>query len=74
MDTRGLEPPRITPYAPQAYAYTNSATCPRRSSFHALYKNLLKNFSFEHSATAPLMEKSYYIFLLYRFSHFLTNY
>ena len=25
---RGFEPPRIAPYAPEAYAYTNSATCP----------------------------------------------
>ena len=25
---RGLEPPRVAPYAPEAYAYTNSATCP----------------------------------------------
>ena len=24
----GLEPTRVTPYAPQTYAYTNSATCP----------------------------------------------
>ena len=24
---RGLEPPRIAPYASEAYAYTNSATC-----------------------------------------------
>ncbi len=25
---RGFEPPRIAPYAPEAYAYTNSATYP----------------------------------------------
>ena len=25
---RGVEPPRVTPYAPKAYAYTNFATDP----------------------------------------------
>lgn len=28
VGTRGLEPPRIAPYASETYAYTNSATCP----------------------------------------------
>ena len=26
---RGLEPPRVAPYAPKAYAYTNFATDPK---------------------------------------------
>ncbi len=29
VGTGRLELPRIAPYAPEAYAYTNSATCPR---------------------------------------------
>lgn len=73
MGSRGLEPPLLAKYAPQAYAYTNSATSPNLSYFtiNVPRRGLEPPSPCEHSvlntACLPFHHLGIKLFIIYRF-------